>query len=163
MSITGTEPRDLSRAITKATKNGNTAAVKEMLEQDPLLINARDKDDSTPLHYAAWKGHVEIARTLLRLGADVNAQNRNTHWGNTPLHAAAHANNRAIAEILISHGAEVNARDLNGNTPLAHTRLHNGVSVARLLVEHGGIDPNHPIMEDDAVDAPSPERLAEEE
>ncbi len=149
MTTARPDTRDLNRAIIKATKNGNTAAVKEMLANDPKLIDARDADESTPLHCAAWKGHVEIVRTLLRAGADVNAQSRNMHWGNTPMHGAAHANNRAIAEILISHGAEVNAKDLHGNTPLAHTRYHNAVATARLLVEHGAVDPNQPVLEDE--------------
>jgi ankyrin repeat protein len=40
-------------------------------------INVNVKDDvygSTPLHYAAYNGHVEIARLLLQNGADVNAK-----------------------------------------------------------------------------------------
>lgn len=151
MTTARTEVSNLNRAIIKATKNGNTAAVKEMLAADPTLIDARDADGSTPLHCAAWKGHVEIVRTLLKAGADANAQSRNMHWGNTPMHGAAHANNRAIAEILIAHGADVNAKDLHGNTPLAHTRYHNAVLTARLLVEHGAVDPNQPIHEDEEV------------
>src|SRR6185295_3887607 len=101
------------------------------------LLSARDSDDSTPLHCAVWKGHREAVELLLKLGADVNATNKNDHWGTTPLHAAAHANQNAIAEMLIAKGADINARNLNGRTPLDETEFHKAKPVANLLKRHG--------------------------
>ena len=84
----------LQKQMIKAAKSGNTAAVRALLEADRTLINARDSDASTPLHCAAWKGHVEVVKLLLEYGADIQAINENSHWGDTALHAAAHGNQR---------------------------------------------------------------------
>jgi len=127
---------DSKKEIIKAAKSGNVAKVKELLATNATLVQARDKDGSTPLHCATWKGHQETVAVLLDGGADVNAENSNEHWGTTPLHAAAHANQAAIAQLLIEHGADLNARDLNGKTPMHHTTFHKAKTVAKLLEKY---------------------------
>ncbi len=124
---------EASKEIIKAAKKGDIAKLKSLLAADATLVSACDTDGSTPLHCATWKGHQEVVACLLDAGANVNAQNRNEHWGTTPLHAAAHANQAAIAQLLLEHGADVNALDLNGNTPMHHTTFHKAKTVAKLL------------------------------
>lgn len=124
---------DPAKEIIKAAKSGHIGRIKELLAGDHSLIDARDKDGSTPLHCAVWKGQQEVVAILVAAGADVNAHNENDHWGTTPLHAAAHANQPAIAQILIDHGADLNARDREGRTPLFHTTFHKAKAVAKLL------------------------------
>lgn len=134
----GPKPKtNLAKDMLRAAKSGSTAAVKQLLEQEPDLIAVRDTDGSTPLHCATWKGHLPVVELLLSFGADVNAENSNDHWGTTPLHAAAHANQRAIAAVLIAHGANIHALNLNGRTPLAETEFHKAKPVATLLIQHG--------------------------
>ncbi len=137
MTSTQPKPANLEKAIIKAAKTGDDFTVKQLLAIDSSLISARDADDSTPLHCATWKGHQNVVAVLLEHGADVNATNKNDHWGTTPLHAAAHANQRAIAELLIAHGADIHATNLNGRTPLAETEFHKAKPVANLLKQHG--------------------------
>ena len=113
--------------------------VRDLLAADPSLVHARDADDSTPLHHAAWKGHAEVATLLLDAGADVNAQNRNEHWGGTPLHAAAHGNQKAVAEVLLARGADLHATSCNRRTPIQETTFHKATNVANLLKRHGAV------------------------
>jgi ankyrin repeat protein len=128
---------NLEREIIKTAKAGQAARVKELLATDKSLINARDKDGSTPLHCAVWKGHEQVVAALLEAGADVNAHNENDHWGTTPLHAAAHANQPAIAQVLIERGADVDSRDREGRTPMFHTTFHRAKAVAKVLEKYG--------------------------
>ncbi|CAN5383074.1 hypothetical protein BH11ARM1_BH11ARM1_00240 [soil metagenome] len=121
------------KTIIKASKDGDLATVQACLAADPSLINALDKDGSTPLHCAAWKGHPEIVTALLDAGADINAKNENSHWGDTPLHAAAHGNRKNTAIVLLERGADRNGLNTHGRTPLQETALHNATPVAKLL------------------------------
>lgn len=127
------------KLIIKAAKAGNAAAVRALLESDPTLVNARDSDQSTPLHCASWKGFPEVAAVLLEFGADIQARNENAHWGDTPLHAAAHGNQRAVAELLIEKGSDINAKNAGGRTPLEETNAHKATAVANLLKKHGAV------------------------
>lgn len=123
------------KAIIKAAKNGDAQTVRDLLDADSALIDARDTDGSTPLHCASWKGHTEVVSLLIARGADVNSQNANTHWGGTPLHAAAHANNTEIVRLLIARGADVHARSINERAPIDETVFHNAKASARVLSE----------------------------
>ena len=127
-------PIEIKRML-KAAKSGDTAHVRRLLAHDQTLLLARDKDGSTPLHCAAWKGNVDVVRILLDAGAPINDHNQNSHWGTTPLHAAAHGNQRAVAELLLARGGDVKAKNLNGRTPLEETSVHNATAVARLFAK----------------------------
>lgn len=58
----------------------DAVAVRKLLEEDPNLVHAKDYDNRTPLHVAALHGLIDVAKTLIEFGADVNAQDR---WKNT--------------------------------------------------------------------------------
>lgn len=123
----------MAKDMLKAAKSGDAQKVKALLAKDSALVNALDTDGSTPLHCAAWKGHLDVVEVLLMSGADVNAHNQNDHWGTTPLHAAAHANEAKIVQLLLSHGADPRAKDLEGRTPFEHTKVHKANAAAKLL------------------------------
>ena len=67
------------------------------------------------MHYAAQKGHRDVAELLLANKANVNARADN---GATPLHAAAFNGHRDVAELFLTNKAEVNAKSNDGDTPL---------------------------------------------
>ncbi len=126
------------KMMIKAAKKGDVAAVKQLLKADKDLTNAKDTDDSTPLHCAAWKGHVEVVKALLDAGADINAKSQNDHYGDTPLHAASHGNQKEVVKVLIERGANLNSKNTIGRTPLGETEWHNATAAAKLLREAGG-------------------------
>jgi hypothetical protein len=57
---------------------------------------------ATALHMAARRGHVEIARALLDIGAAVNARDRK---GDTPLQRAVNCPKNEVSQLLLERGA----------------------------------------------------------
>lgn len=64
----------------------------------------RDDDGRTPLHHAAMLGKVDLARTLIANGADINARD---DLGGTPLWYAVTERHLSITRLLLEEGAEV--------------------------------------------------------
>ena len=92
-------------SILDAAEKGNIEAVKQHLA-DGADVNAKDRG-WTPLHYAAIRGHKEIAELLIAKGANVNAKN---NVGDTPLDLATHPSNPnaspETADLLRKHGGK---------------------------------------------------------
>jgi ankyrin repeat protein len=63
--------------------------------------NARDDEDATPLHQAAWDGDLVVIRRLLDAGADPSLTDG--RFGSTPLEWAEHAYQTEAAELLRAH------------------------------------------------------------
>ena len=80
-------------------------------------VNSYAYDGWTPLHLAAFFGHLEAARFLLDAGADVHAVSENA-LTNTPLHAATAGRHSDLALLLLSAGAASDVVDAGGYTPL---------------------------------------------
>ena len=90
--------------------------------------------EGRPLHYAAARGALEVARFLVARGADVEAR---TDDGRTPLHQAALNDALDVAKFLVARGADVNATTNDGRTPLYEAAQANALEVARFLVARG--------------------------
>jgi ankyrin repeat protein len=105
---------DLRRTVTDAT------------------VNAYAYDGWTPLHLAAFFGHLDAARVLLDAGADVNAVSQNS-LTNTPLHSATAGKHGDVALLLIDHGADGHPADSGGYTPLQIATQNGLVDVVKRL------------------------------
>lgn len=87
----------------------------------------------TPFQMAIQGGFVDIARFLIKHGADVNKTER----GATPLHTAVKYGSPTTVSFLLEAGANPNARDSYSSTPLMDASSGNHVEAAKLLLEHG--------------------------
>ena len=77
--------------------------IAKLLIEGGADVNAKDKDDSTSLHWAAAWGHTGIVALLIAHGADVNAKNKG---GEMPLHRATNNGYLEIVNLLNRHGAK---------------------------------------------------------
>jgi ankyrin repeat protein len=127
-------PKNFS-ALEAASAAAYPKVVEELLKHRPD-VNQRDSAGRTALNALGQsavgrpgENPAEVARLLIKAGADVNAQDN--IYANTPLHEVPDA---ASAEVLIAAGAQLNRRNVEGQTALMLTL---DPEVARVLLEAG--------------------------
>jgi len=99
-----------------AAWNNDSTKITE-LARSGMSVNSASDSGITPLHSAVMKGSVEAARTLISLGANLEARDQ---YGRTPLFVAAEVNPKpkAVLELLLKAGASSTAVDKYGKTSL---------------------------------------------
>uniref|UniRef100_A0A670I5T5 Ankyrin repeat domain-containing protein 6 n=1 Tax=Podarcis muralis TaxID=64176 RepID=A0A670I5T5_PODMU len=115
------------------------AAYKGQLDNVVQLINkgakvAVTKHGRTPLHLAAYKGHLRVAQILLKAGCDVDLQDDGDQ---TALHRATVVGNTDVIAALIHEGCALDRQDKDGNTALHEASWHGFSQSAKLLVKAG--------------------------
>jgi hypothetical protein len=91
--------------------------------------------DWLPLLWAASENHVEIARTLLDRGADINEQQPLTQLSSkySALHVAAQKGNTEIVRLLLERGVDRSLRDKHNNTALNLAEKKKNTEIIALL------------------------------
>ncbi len=125
-----------------AVKGGSTSCLAILVdngaETDSRSNLARDHVGNTPLHAAVRWNASAIARELIALGVEVNAQNMS---GKTALGDACRAGKMEMALLLLDHGADVNATDATGRSILVDSIQGNNEEMVSMLLGKGA-NPN---------------------
>src|SRR5260370_23953146 len=93
--------------LCEASAAGELERAERILDEG-TAVDVFSDDGWTPLHLAAFFGHMKIAELLLSRGADVAARSLNSN-ANTPLHASLAGNPKMVAGILMRRGADGDA------------------------------------------------------
>ncbi len=165
----GADNRRFGRtALHAAAKNGRLAICQILIDKG-AFVDPVDYNGETPLHLASLKGHEDVARLLLKNGANVYARCKVSsstplhlarskevmqtllEWdadlhatddqGRTPLHSAALNCNRELNEFLLDQGSDLRAKNNWGSTPLM-TAISAGAKEDAALFLERGADPN---------------------
>jgi ankyrin repeat protein len=123
-----------------AAATGDEARLKELIAEDPAVVSAFAGDGFTPLHLAAFFGHLGAARLLVQHGADVKAEAANASRVQ-PLHSAVAAQHPGIAALLLQHKAPRDPRQAGGYTPLHAAAKAGDLETLGLLLDMGA-DPD---------------------
>lgn len=107
-------------SIHLAAEEGDTLKITQILseDKDKRILKLANKYGRLPLHVAVQNGQQDVAKLLLKHGADEYAQTSNAF--RTPLHIAAATNNMFFIDLLDKNKTKlaVKARDIYGYTPL---------------------------------------------
>lgn len=122
--------------IFEATALGRADRVAKLLAEQPAFVNADSPDGFQPLGFAAFFGQLEIARLLIRHGAQVNSASKNS-FRVMPLHAAAAGKHYDVVRLLVENGADLNAPQQAGFRPLHEIAKSGNLEIVKLLVSHG--------------------------
>ncbi|MFI7440130.1 ankyrin repeat domain-containing protein [Nonomuraea indica] len=119
----------------RAALNGEQDDVSELLAAgaDPDRI-AEGEEEGLPLCAAAAWDRLEVIRTLLAAGADVNGREAG---GWTALLWAAANGHADAARLLVEAGAEVDTANDDGDTPLTLAARRGALGVVRVLLDSG--------------------------
>lgn len=148
-------------AFQESVKNGDLAAVRAGLSEDPSLLNQKNESGQTAYLLACYYRKPEMAEYLLglnpeldlftacvaghtaevlnRIQADSSLLESHSSDGWTPLHLAAFFGHKELAEALLKEGAQVDSRSTNTmqNTPLHAATAGRQVELMKLLLEQG--------------------------
>lgn len=116
----------------QAIKAGNDGKLRALLAEFKQFIDSQDQDGNTLLKIAVLNSQVNIVRTLLDEGADVNAPDSN---GTICLHTAVDIGNKDVVRLLVEKGSYLNGRNDNYETPLAVSVTKENVAVVNILLD----------------------------
>ena len=125
--------------VFEAATLGYIDRLRERLAEDHWRATAYSSDGFTALHFAAFFGKPEAARTLLEAGAGANVYSTN-ELRVQPLHSAAAGRHHEVCRILLAAGAEVNGTQRHDFTPL-HSAAQLGDDELVELFLSAGADP----------------------
>ena len=119
--------RNGDMAIHCAIRRSNWPVFKRMVEAGGASVNDQGAKGRTVLHIAAKHGHVASIEPLIKLGANVDAVDRE---GWTPLHHAARGHHREVLAILLKHQRRAGAA-----APIASALRNDSAHTKKLLMD----------------------------
>ncbi|CAI0457916.1 unnamed protein product [Linum tenue] len=114
---------------------GNAEGIKTLCREGAGL-EWIDREGKTPLILACMNSeHYNVVKTLIELGANINAY-RPGRGGGTPLHHAAKRGLEQTVKLLLSHGANALVMNDDCLTPLEVARIKGYTNVVRAIEDH---------------------------
>jgi ankyrin repeat protein len=127
--------RDPELDVFEASALGRRDELRRLLGRSRKRAGAYSPDGFTPLHLAAYFGHVDAAALLLERGAEVDARSKNPQLRSlTPLHSAAASRSTEVAVLLLDAGADPNATQPGGWTALHAAAANGNLELCKVLL-----------------------------
>lgn len=162
MTLSFMTAQEKAKSIFDISRTGTVAEVKDLMKQDPDIINKTNENGFSPLILACYRGNVEVAKFLMDNVKDINYKsqegtalaglsvkynkdlvtyllNKNADpnitdsTGATPLFWAVKFGNRELTELLIKHKADQSKKDSMGMTPFEYALQTNNKDIINLL------------------------------
>ena len=121
----------LLQAVQSDDEKSVTALIREKVD-----VNAKEEDGATALAWAAVRCNPDIAKLLLKSGANPNLTNEQ---GIGPLYLAITNGSTATVELLLRSGANPNIAREDGETPLMTATRLGQVDVMKMLLDRGAL------------------------
>ncbi|WP_312298677.1 ankyrin repeat domain-containing protein [Chryseobacterium sp.] len=154
--------QEKAKSIYDIARSGTVVEVKELMKQNPDIINQINENGFSPLILACYRGNTEVAKYLIDHVKDVNYKSRQgtalsglsvkynkdlvtyllnknadpniaDETGSTPLFWAVKFGNKELAELLLKNKADKSIKDSQGMTPFEYALQTNNKDIINLL------------------------------
>lgn len=162
LSFSFVSAQEKAKSIFDVARSGTVSEVKELMKQNPDIINQTNEGGFSPLILACYRGNVEVAEFLMDNVKDVNyksqegtalaglsvkynknlvehllKKNANPNiadsTGSTPLFWAVKFGNKELTELLLKYNADQSIKDSQGITPFEYALQTNNKEIINLL------------------------------
>lgn len=127
-----TMAQEKAKSIFDLARTGTVAEVKDLMKQNPDIINQTNENGFSPLILACYKGNVEVAEFLMDHVKDVNYKSQE----GTALAGLSVKYNKTLVEHLLRKNADSNIADATGTTPLFWAVKFGNKELTELLLKH---------------------------
>jgi uncharacterized protein len=121
----------INRDFWVACQRGHIRKVTKMIDSGEVDINFK-LNDATPIYIAAEKGHWNVVKKLIEVGADINEG----RWDISPLYKVTEFKRIDLVKLLIEKGADLNKTNYNG-TPIWLASRYESPEIFNILLKAG--------------------------
>jgi len=132
LSVAVINAQQKAKSIFDIARNGTVAEVKDLMKQNPDIINQTNENCFSPLILACYKGNVEVAEFLIDHVKDVNYKSQE----GTALAGLSVKYNKVLVEHLLKKNADPNIKDATGSTPLFWAVKFGNKELTELLLQY---------------------------
>ncbi|KMQ59432.1 ankyrin [Chryseobacterium angstadtii] len=120
------------KSIFDVARNGTVTEVKDLMKQDPDIINKTNENGFSPLILACYRGNVEVAKFLIDHVKDINYKSEE----GTALAGLSVKYNKDLTIYLLNKNADPNIADVSGYTPLFWAVKFGNKELIEMLLKH---------------------------
>jgi ankyrin repeat protein len=120
------------KSIFDIARSGTVAEVKDLMKQDPDIINKTTESGFSPLILACYRGNTDVAKFLMDNVKDINYKSQE----GTALAGLSVKYNKDLAAYLLSKHADPNIADSTGSTPLFWAVKFGNKELIEMLLQH---------------------------
>lgn len=154
--------QEMTKSVFDVARSGTVAEMKDLMKQNPNVINEISDRGFSPLILACYRGNTEVADFLIDHVKDINYKSSegtalaglSIHYnkdlvehllkknanpniadatGTTPLLWAIKSGNKELVEILLKYKADKTQKDSMGMTPFEYALKTNNTEIINLL------------------------------
>ncbi|MGD1319591.1 ankyrin repeat domain-containing protein [Chryseobacterium sp. 2R14A] len=132
LSFTMLTAQEKAKSIFDVARSGTVAEVKELMKQNPDIINQTNENGFSPLILACYRGNTEVAKFLIDRVKDINYKSSE----GTALAALSFRYQKDLVEALLAKNANPNIADATGTTPLIWAVKTGNEELVKMLLSH---------------------------
>ncbi|WP_449400789.1 ankyrin repeat domain-containing protein [Chryseobacterium wanjuense] len=124
--------QEKAKSIFDIARTGTVTEVKELMKQNPDIINQTNDQGFSPLILACYRGNVEVAKFLMENVKDINYKSQE----GTALAGLSVKYNKDLVEYILKKNANPNLADATGSTPLFWAVKFGNKELIELLLKY---------------------------